>query len=100
LMKRISGLRLEDLTSGYRVYDRRAIRRLASWQATLLEYQDVGVLAMLQASSIRIADVEVQMLPRTHGISRIFNSWRSVAYYMAYTLLLSFTKRGMRHDQI
>lgn len=98
LMKHISGLRLEDLTSGYRVYDRRAIRCLASWQATLLEYQDVGVLAMLQASGIRILDVEVKMLPRRHGISRVFYSWTSVAYYMAYTLLLSFTKRGMRHD--
>ena len=97
LMKRISGLRLEDLTSGYRVYDRRAIRRLASWQATLLEYQDVGVLAMLQSSGIRILDVEVSMKARRHGISRIFHSWTSVAYYMAYTLLLSFTKRGMRH---
>jgi len=98
LMKRISGLRLEDLTSGYRVYDRQAIRRLASWRATLLEYQDVGVLAMLQASGVRIVDVEVNMLPRRHGISRVFYSWTSVAYYMAYTLLLSFTKRGMRHE--
>jgi hypothetical protein len=97
LMKRVSGLRLEDLTSGFRVYDRRAIRRLAAWQATLLEYQDVGVLAMLQASGIRIKDVEVTMLPRQHGISRVFYSWASVMYYMAYTLLLSFTKRGMTH---
>ncbi len=84
-------------TSGYRVYDRRAIRRLASWQATLLEYQDVGVLAMLQASGMRIVDVEVRMIPRKNGISRVFYSWASVAYYMSYTLLLSFTKRGMRH---
>lgn len=97
LMKRISGLRLEDLTSGFRVYDRRAIRRLAAWQATLLEYQDVGVLAMLQASGIRIKDVEVSMLPRRHGMSRVFYSWTSVMYYMSYTLLLSFTKRGMKH---
>ena len=97
LMKRVSGLGLADLTSGYRVYDQRAIRRLASWQATLLEYQDVGVLVMLQASGTKIMDVEVRMLPRSHGISRIFYSWTSVAYYMAYTLLLSVTKRGMRH---
>jgi glycosyltransferase involved in cell wall biosynthesis len=99
LIKRISGLRLEDLTSGFRVYDRRAIRRLATWQATLLEYQDVGVLAMLQASGLCIKDVEVNMLPRRHGISRIFYSWTSVFYYMCYTMLLSFTKRGMKHDQ-
>jgi glycosyltransferase involved in cell wall biosynthesis len=99
LMKRVSGLRLEDLTSGFRVYDRRAIRRLAAWQATLLEYQDVGVLAMLQASGIRIKDVEVNMVPRRSGISRIFYSWTSVIYYMAYTLLLGFTKRGITHHQ-
>lgn len=99
LMKRVSGLRLEDLTSGFRVYDRRAIRRLAAWQATLLEYQDVGVLVMLQASGIRIKDVEVSMLPRRHGMSRVFYSWTSVIYYMSYTLLLSFTKRGMKHHQ-
>ena len=99
LMKRVSGLRLEDLTSGFRVYDRRAIRRLAAWQATLLEYQDVGVLAMLQASGIRIKDVEVDMLPRRHGMSRVFYSWASVIYYMSYTLLLSFTKRSTRLRQ-
>ena len=97
LMKRVSGLRLEDLTSGFRVYDRRAIRRLAAWQATLLEYQDVGVLAMLKASGIRIKDVEVSMLPRQSGISRVFYSWTSVIYYMSYTLLLGVTKRGMTH---
>jgi len=99
LMKKASGLRLEDLTSGFRVYDRRAIRRLATWQATLLQYQDVGVLAMLNASGLRIRDVEVSMLPRKHGISRVFYSWTSVLYYMSYTLLLGFTKRGVRHSQ-
>lgn len=98
LMKRVSGIRLEDLTSGFRVYDHRAIRRLAAWQATLLEYQDVGVLAMLQSAGITIKDVEVEMLPRRHGISRVFYSWGSVIYYMSYTLLLSFTKRGMKHE--
>jgi len=97
MMKRASGLRLEDLTSGFRVYNWQAIRRLAGWQATLLDYQDVGVLAMLQASGLRIRDAEVAMRPRRHGISRVFHSWASVAYYMAYTLLLAVTKRGMKH---
>jgi len=98
-MRKVSGLPLEDLTSGFRVYDYRAIRRLAGWQATLLEYQDVGVLNTLQAAGLRIADVEVDMLPRRHGISRVFYSWASVVYYMAYTLLLGVTKRGMTHKQ-
>lgn len=99
LIKQVSGLKLEDLTSGFRVYNRRAIRRLATRQATLLEYQDVGVLAMLQASSMTIKEVEVNMVLRQHGISRIFYSWTSVMYYMAYTLLLSFSKRRMTYKQ-
>lgn len=99
LIKQVSGLRLEDLTSGFRAYDYRAIKRLATRHATLLEYQDVGVLAMLQASGMRIKEVEVSMVLRQHGISRIFYSWTSVIYYMAYTLLLSFSKRGMTYKQ-
>jgi glycosyltransferase involved in cell wall biosynthesis len=93
VMKRISGLTLEDITSGFRFYNRAAMEILASRPATLLEYQDVGVLILLQNNGLRIRDVEVEMLPRRSGISRIFHSWSSVAYYMAHTLLLSVTKR-------
>ncbi len=99
LLKQVSGLRLEDLTSGFRAYNHRAIKRLATRHATLLEYQDVGVLAMLHASGITIKEVEVNMVLRQDGISRIFYSWTSVMYYMAYTLLLSFSKRGVRYKQ-
>ncbi len=99
LIKRVSGLRLEDLTSGFRAYNQRAIKRLATRHATLLEYQDVGVLAMLHAWGITIKEVEVSMVLRQHGISRIFYSWTSVMYYMAHTLLLSFSKRGIRYKQ-
>jgi glycosyltransferase involved in cell wall biosynthesis len=99
LIKRVSGLKLEDLTSGFRVYDRRAIQILAAWHATLLEYQDVGVIALLQASGFRIKEVEVDMVLRRHGISRVFYSWTAVMYYMSYTLLHSFSKRGIRYKQ-
>jgi len=95
LMKKVSGLTPEDLTSGFRVYDRQAIETLASWHGTLLEYQDVGVLFLLQSRQLKIRDVEVTMQPRRSGISRIFYSWFSVMYYMSYTLLLSVTKRNL-----
>ena len=94
VIRKVSGLKLEDLTSGFRVYNRRAIRRLAMWHATLLDYQDVGVLAMLKAANIQVTEVEVNMVLRQHGISRIFYSWTAVMYYMSYTLLLGFSKRG------
>jgi glycosyltransferase involved in cell wall biosynthesis len=96
LMKAVSGLALEDITSGFRVYNREALGILASRAATLLEYQDVGVLVLLQAKGIEIIDVEVTMLPRRSGTSRVYHSWIVVFYYMCHTLLLSFSKRSRK----
>jgi glycosyltransferase involved in cell wall biosynthesis len=96
LMKAVSGLRLEDLTSGFRVYNRTAMALLATRSATLLEYQDVGVLALMRRHGLEIEDVEVTMLPRRSGTSRVYYSWFAVFYYMCHTLLLGLSKRGRR----
>lgn len=93
LMKQVSGLQLEDVTSGFRAYNRSAVRILAGWRATLLDYQDIGVLQILQANGMTIKDIQVTMRPREHGSSRVFHSWLIVAYYMCSTLLLGLTKR-------
>jgi len=93
-IKRVSGITLEDVTSGFRAYDRLALRRLASWQATLMEYQDIGVLLLLQRTNMIIEDIPVSMESRSNGKSRIFHNWGVVAYYMAHTLLLGFCKRA------
>ncbi len=96
MMKTASGLRLEDLTSGFRVYNRAALVELADWRATLLDYQDVGVLLRLQAAGLRLLDVPVTMRQRRDGASRIFHSWRVVGLYMLYTLVLGLSKRATR----
>jgi len=96
LMKMVSGLRLEDLTSGFRVYNRESMRLLSGRAATLLEYQDVGVLSLMRSHGLEIEDVEVTMLPRRSGASRVYYSWFAVFYYMCHTLLLGFSKRGRR----
>jgi len=95
MMKQASGLSLEDITSGFRVYNRKAIRALASWRATLLDYQDIGVLLLLQSKGIKIVDVEVAMQARRNGKSRVFHSWLMVIYYMCHTLMLGLSKRRM-----
>lgn len=93
LLKWVSALSLEDITSGFRCYNREAICLLSSWPATLLEFQDVGVLVMLKNANLKISDVRVTMLPRRTGNSRVFHSWFAVIYYMCYTVLLGFSKR-------
>ena len=99
MMKQVSGLSLEDITSGLRVYNRRALIELAGWRATILDYQDVGVLLLLQSRGLRIVDVEVSMRPRRSGSSRVFHSWLMVAYYMCHTLMLGLTKRNYSRRQ-
>ena len=92
-IKAASGVNLRDLTSGFRAYDRLAIRRAASWRGSLLEYQDIGVLLLLQRHGLVVVDLPVDMRPRAVGGSRIFYNWSVVAYYMTHTLLLSACKR-------
>ena len=93
LIRYLSGINLGDFTSGFRAYDRLAIRRAASWKATLLEYQDIGVLMLFQRHNLIITDVSVTMSERVSGNSRIFGDWGAVIYYMAYTFVLGLSKR-------
>jgi len=86
--KAISGFEFQDLTSGFRFYNRQAMQVLAGSEATLLDYQDVGVLMLLRQAQLRITEVPVHMNMRLAGQSRIFYSWFSVLRYMAVTTLL------------
>lgn len=97
LMRGSSGLTVEDITSGFRVYNHSALQVLADRRATLLDYQDVGVLQRLQAEGMRLCDVRVHMHERSAGVSRTFNSWRVIGVYMLHTLILGFAKRRFRN---
>jgi hypothetical protein len=84
----LTGLALNDFTSGLRLYDAEAIKVLAGQEASLLDYQDVGVLMLLSRSGLAIAETPVPMLPRRAGRSRVFKSWPVVARYMMHTTVL------------
>jgi glycosyltransferase involved in cell wall biosynthesis len=90
--RRLTGFELRDLTSGFRYYSRVAMELMASREATLLDYQDLGALLLMSRAGLRIAEVPVSMSPRTVGHSRVFRSWFSVARYMAVTTLLCLSR--------
>lgn len=90
----LTGLGIEDLTSGFRAYDRRAMVVLCGSEATLLEYQDVGVLFLLRRAGSRIVEVKVPMGERRAGHSRVFRTWFRVAQYMLGTTILCLAKFG------
>lgn len=93
LLRYLSGLAIRDLTSGFRLYDPNAQRVAASSKASLLDYQDIGLLLQASSAGLIISETPVEMLPREHGASRIFRNWWLVAYYMAYSGLLGLSKR-------
>jgi glycosyltransferase involved in cell wall biosynthesis len=84
----LTGLGLRDFTSGLRLYDARAMEVLASPPASLLDYQDVGVLMLLSKENLPIVETPAPMLPRQQGHSRVFASWVVVARYLLHTTLL------------
>lgn len=92
LFRHLSGIQLEDFTSGLRAYNRPAITLLASKAATLLDYQDMGVLILLHKAGLQIQETPIFMHPRINGHSRIFNSWWAVARYMLHTGVLCLAK--------
>lgn len=94
--RQLAGFDLHDLTSGFRLYNRETMAVLASREATLLDYQDLGALLMVRRAGLHIAEVPVSMNLRAVGKSRIFHSWFSVAKYMAATTLLCMARRQIK----
>lgn len=96
--KLLSDISIDDLTSGFRAYDLRAMHCLVE-NGLLLDYQDVGVLLMLRQAGLKKVEVPVDMESRRHGISRIFNSWYLVFRYMVNTSLLCVARKTRRRGQ-
>ncbi|HUQ27012.1 MAG TPA: glycosyltransferase [Usitatibacter sp.] len=94
----LTGLAFDDLTSGFRYYGPRACQLLASEEATLLDYQDIGVLLLLRRANLRISEISVTMNSRKSGASRIFFSWWTVGWYMAETSLLCLARWSRARD--
>ncbi len=91
----LTGLRISDLTSGFRAYNHAAMIVLASPEATLLDYQDIGVLLLLCRANLRIREILVPMYERSYGSSRVFSSWFIVGKYMLQTSVLCMAKIGV-----
>ena len=84
LLRRIVGPRVSDPTSGFRLYNRRAIRLFARDYPH--DYPEVEAVLMLHHHRLRSREVRVRMYERGGGVSSIGSSGKS-AYYMVKVLL-------------
>ncbi|MGC8720016.1 MAG: glycosyltransferase family 2 protein [Thermodesulforhabdaceae bacterium] len=89
----LTGLRVKDITSGFRLYSREAIEVLTTKEALLLDYQDIGVLLLLARKGLSIVEVPVRMYQRPVGQSRVFSNWGTVVRYMIHTSICGLSKR-------
>jgi glycosyltransferase involved in cell wall biosynthesis len=86
LLSRIIGQRVSDPTSGFRLYNRRAINLFARDYPH--DYPEVEAVLMVHWHRLRMREVPVQMSQRGGGVSSI-RSGKS-AYYMIKVLLAIF----------
>jgi len=86
LLSRLIGQSVSDPTSGFRLYNRRAIRLFATDYPH--DYPEVEAVLMLHHHSLRMREVPVQMYERGGGVSSIGTG--KSAYYMLKVLLALF----------
>jgi hypothetical protein len=86
LMSHIVGQRVSDPTSGFRLYNRRAIALFARDYPH--DYPEAEAVLMVHHHRLRMAEVPVRMLQRDGGVSSI-TSGKS-AYYMIKVLFAIF----------
>jgi len=92
LTSKIIGQRVSDPTSGFRLYNRRAIDLFARDYPH--DYPEVEAVLLLHHHRLRMQEVPVRMFPREGGTSSI-NSGKSV-YYMVKVLLAIFVGLARR----
>jgi hypothetical protein len=92
LLSRIVGMRVSDPTSGFRLYNRRAIELFARDYPH--DYPEVEAVLILHHHRLRMLEIPVRMYTRGGGISSI--STGKSAYYMVKVLLALFVGLGRR----
>jgi hypothetical protein len=92
VLKKLSGVEIQDLTSGFRAYSRRAFQRFAQVDEANMEYQDLGVLLLAQKWGLKCSEVHTRMGERLAGQSKVFPGLRFILHYFLTTLVSMATK--------
>jgi len=93
IFKKLSGLEINDLTSGFRAYSKKSMEIVVSDESLILEYQDIGVLLLCKKYGLQLAEIDISMNQRQMGKSRTFHNHMSICRYIFSTLFLIAVKR-------
>jgi len=85
IVSALCGARITDATSGFRAWNRRAMRILAKQYPE--DYPEVEAILIAQRAGLRIAEVPVRMQERTAGRSSL-GIWEVVTYLIKVPLAM------------
>ncbi len=94
-IKNFAGLKINDLTSGFRVYNKKVIEFIINSPMDILDYQDIGVLLFLK-KRFKIKEVPIIIEKRTYGKSKIFSSTFKILRFALETIILTCSKRSIK----
>jgi glycosyltransferase involved in cell wall biosynthesis len=89
-----SGVPIQDCTSGFRIYNRRAFAFLSERYPS--DYPEVEAITLLASNGFRLAEVPVAMLDRQGGTSSITLS-RAFYYMVKVTMASCISRFRPRH---
>lgn len=98
--RRLTRLELSDVGAGFRHYTPRAVAVLASREATLLDYADLGALLLARRAGLGISEIA---LPQGANVANLppmpdlpppaaFATWTGTVRYLAATTLLCLAR--------
>ena len=98
--RHLTGLALSDVGANFRHYNRRALTVLASREATLLDYADLGALLLARRAGLRISEMPLTAgtlgaqiaTPLLQSQPAAFATWSGTARYLAVTTLLCLAR--------
>ncbi len=85
----LTGFELRDFVSGFRLYSHNALKVATSTEATMLDYQDIGLLLLMRRQGLLVKELALTLQSLRPDGSKIFRSWGNAIRYVATSSLLS-----------
>jgi glycosyltransferase involved in cell wall biosynthesis len=92
----LTGLKIKDLTSGFRAYNLKAVKLLIDYHYTIFDNADLASLLLLTESGCKIKEVSVQFGERLEGNSKLFSSPFKILKYLIYSVVISISQKRKR----
>jgi len=93
IWRKLTGLKIKDFTSGFRLYSKKAYTFLANYPMFAFEYQDIELLLTLKRKNFKIKEISVKMNKRIEGKSKLFTNLYDIIRYLIVSIVSIFISK-------